>query len=72
MPNTLVAVRACAGGHIVVDANVVGILKAEDGSVAVYCTDHAADFDRALRGQRRRRMLHHVEVVALGAVALPG
>lgn len=48
MPNTLIAVRACAGGHVVADANVLGMVRNEDASVSVYCTDHAASYDAAL------------------------
>lgn len=49
MPDTLIAVRACAGGHIVADANVLGMVRNEDASVSVYCTDHHNEFDKATR-----------------------
>ena len=47
--STIVAVRSCAGGHTVTDANVLGMVRNEDASVSVYCTDHHDEFDRATR-----------------------
>jgi len=52
MPNstsTVIAVRACAGGHTTSDTNVLGMVRNEDASVSVYCTDHHEEFDRATR-----------------------
>lgn len=48
MPNTLIAVRACAGGHTVPNADVIG-MTVHEGYVEVWCIDHAAMYDSALR-----------------------
>jgi hypothetical protein len=60
MPNPVVAVRACAGGHVVVDTDVVGILTLEPGVVRVFCTKHTVAFEQALRAYRREQMLLQV------------
>jgi hypothetical protein len=51
MPNRI-AVRACTAlpdSHLVLDANVLGMVRNEDASVSVYCVDHHDEFDRATR-----------------------
>lgn len=46
--STIAVTRACAGGHIVADADVIGMVRHE-GYVEVYCIDHAKAFNAALR-----------------------
>ena len=48
MFDTIVAVRACAGGHTVSNANVIGMTVSSPGAVDVWCIDHAAEYDAAM------------------------
>lgn len=48
MPNTPAAPRACAGGHIVTDTQVIGMTTPSPGRVELYCVDHAELFDSRL------------------------
>jgi hypothetical protein len=48
MPNPPVALRTCAGGHIVPDSKIVGMTTEKPGVVELYCTAHAELFDDRL------------------------
>ena len=46
--STITVTRACAGGHIVADADVVGMTASSPGAVDVYCIQHAKLFEHRL------------------------
>lgn len=48
MPNSSAAPRVCAGGHIVTDANIIGMTTPSEGKVELYCVDHPDLFDSRL------------------------
>lgn len=45
---TVVAVRACAGGHTVSDTSVIGMTVSSPGAVDVWCNQHASEYEAAL------------------------
>lgn len=47
-PTPPAVVRACAGGHIVADADVIGMTTSSPGAVDVYCARHAELFEHRL------------------------
>lgn len=60
MSNTLIVTRACAGGHIVADADVIGMTVSSPGAVDVWCSTHDAEYTAALHQIREEFQLQEM------------